>query len=144
MTELQHKVVALEDEMRKLEPIEIIPVHYQAKGLYAREITIPKGTLLTGKIHMEEHLNVISQGDISVLTESGIKRIKAPAVIVSQPGIKRIGYAHEETKWITIHACTETDIEKIEDLLVVNSFAEFERRIEAAKEVEKRLSSPLL
>lgn len=126
---LRQKIVSLENEMRKHEQIEIEPKHYLAKGLYAREILIPKGTLLTGKIHLEEHINVVAQGDISVATDDGIKRIKAPAVIVSKPGIKRIGYAHENTTWVTIHACEERDIEKIEEVLVVDDYAEFERRI---------------
>jgi hypothetical protein len=128
------KVLQIEALMRESsEQIQIEPVHYFARGLYAREITIPKGTLLTGKIHLFEHINIISKGDISVLTESGVKRIKAPAAIVSRPGIKRIGYAHEETVWTTIHACDEKDAEKAEKLLVVNTFEEFEKAIREEK-----------
>lgn len=130
---LRQKIVSLESEMRKHEQIEIRPKHYLAHGLYAREILIPKGTLLTGKIHLSEHLNIISQGDISVATDDGIKRIKAPATIISKPGIKRVGFAHEDTVWTTIHACDEADIEKIEEMLVVDTFEEFERRIESRK-----------
>lgn len=122
---LRQKILLLENEMRKQEQVVIEPVHYIAEGLYAREIFIPKDTLLTGKIHKFEHLNIISKGDISVMTEEGMKRIKAPATIISKPGIKRIGYAHEDTVWTTIHACTETDIDKIEALLVVDTFEEF-------------------
>lgn len=106
--------------------IRIEPVHYFAHGLYAREITIPKGTVLAGKIHLSEHLNIISKGDISVMTEDGVKRIVAPATIISKPGIKRVAYAHEETVWTTIHACEETDVKKAEELLVVDTFEEFE------------------
>src|ERR1700739_4861404 len=114
---LRHQVLQLEDRMRQ-EPdqIHIEPVHYFAQGLYAREITIPKGAALTGKIHLFEHINIISKGDISVLTEDGVKRIKAPATIISQPGIKRIGYAHEETVWTTIHACNVKDGDEAESL----------------------------
>jgi hypothetical protein len=131
---MRSKVVALEDEMRKKDQLVITPVHHFAQGLYAREITIPKGTLLTGKIHLFEHLNIISKGDISVMTEDGIKRIVAPATIISKPGIKRVGYAHEETVWTTIHACTETDVEKIEEALVVETYEEFERALAAHRE----------
>lgn len=123
---LREKVLSLEDKMRERpDQIHIEPVHYVAHGLYAREITIPKGTLLTGKIHLFEHINIISKGDISVLTEEGVKRIKAPATLISRPGIKRVGFAHEDTVWTTIHACHETDPEKAEKLLVVDTFEEF-------------------
>jgi hypothetical protein len=131
---LRAKISALEEQMRQCEPLVIEPKHHFAHGLYAREILVPKGTLLTGKIHLAEHLNIISKGDISVMTEDGIKRIKAPATLVSQPGIKRVGYAHEDTVWTTIHACSETDIEAIEAALVVDTFAEFDARQLAAKE----------
>lgn len=139
---MRRKIVSLETEMRKEPQVEIPPQHYLAKGLYAREITIPAGTLLTGKIHLEEHLNIISKGDISVLTDDGIKRITAPATIISKPGIKRVGYAHADTVWTTIHACELTDIAEIEEALVVDTFQEFERRVLAnAKEIEACPSS---
>ena len=129
----REKVLQMEALMRESpEQIQIEPVHYFAEGLYAREITIPKGTLLTGKIHLFEHINIISKGDISVLTESGVNRIKAPAILISRPGIKRIGYAHEETVWTTIHACDEKDAESAEKMLVVDTFEEFERAIKEA------------
>ena len=132
------KVLQMEALMRESpEQIVIEPVHYFARGLYAREITIPKGTLLTGKIHLFEHINIISKGEISVLTEHGVKRIVAPATLISKPGIKRIGYAHEETVWTTIHACNAIDAAKAEKLLVVDTFEEFEKAIkDAAKEAE--------
>jgi hypothetical protein len=127
-TSTRLKILALENEMLKMtdRQIHIEPRHYFAQGLYAREILIPKGCTLTGKIHLFEHLNIISKGDISVMTEDGIKRIQAPATIVSKPGIKRVGYAHDDTVWTTIHACSETDAAKIEDLLVVETFEQFE------------------
>lgn len=119
------KIEHLETMMRQFGGVEIEPRHYFAKGLYAREIFIPKGTLLTGKIHKHEHLNIISKGEISVLTESGPQRIKAPCTIVSLPGTKRVGYAHEDTVWTTIHATTETEIDKIEAELIAESYDEY-------------------
>jgi len=129
-TPMREKVTKFEEAMLACpEQIHIEPVHYFAQGLYAREITIPKGTVLTGKIHLFEHINIISKGDISVLTETGVKRIKAPATIISQPGIKRVGYAHSETVWTTIHACDVKDGDEAEKLLVVDTFEEFEKAI---------------
>lgn len=121
------KIDRLESMMKQSDgKVELGPVHYFAKGLYAREIRIPKGTLLTGKIHKHEHLNIISQGEISVLTENGPQRIKAPCTIISQPGTKRVGYAHEDTVWTTIHATDETEVEKIDNALVVDTYEQYE------------------
>jgi hypothetical protein len=104
--------------------IEIATTHYFAQGTYAREIFIPKGTLLTGKIHKTEHLNIISKGDISVMTEHGPMRVQAPFTMVSPPGTKRIGYAHEDTVWTTIHGTEETDVGKLEDQLIATDYEE--------------------
>ena len=122
--EMRQKIDRLEQVMLSLPQFEIEPKHYFADGLYAREIFVPKGTTLTGKIHKTEHLNIISQGDISVMTEHGIKRIKAPYTMVSKPGTKRVGYAHEDTVWTTIHASPERDLDKLEALLIAPTYDE--------------------
>lgn len=114
----REQIEALERHMRKLPPLAITTTHYFANGLYAREIFIPKGCLLTGKVHRAEHLNIVSCGDITVWTEQGMKRVKAPFTMVSKPGTKRVGLAHEDTVWTTVHATCETDIDALEALLV--------------------------
>lgn len=104
--------------MLRMEQLPIETHHHFAPGQYAREIVIPAGTLLTGKKHKTEHLNVVSKGEITVWTEDGMRRIKAPFTFVSKPGTKRVGLAHEETVWITIHATSETDLVKLEAELI--------------------------
>lgn len=105
---------------------ELCPVkHHFSQGVYAREMFIPKGTVLTGKIHKYTQLNIMSQGELSVLTEEGIKRVKAPFTIVSPPGTKRIAYAHEDTIWTTIHGTEETDLGRIEEHFVAQSDQEY-------------------
>jgi hypothetical protein len=140
--EMRGQIVALETAMRAMpeHQIEIKTTHYFAGGVYAREIFIPKGTTLTGKIHKFEHLNVVSQGDLSVWTDEGMKRVRAPAVIISKPGIKRAGFAHEDTVWTTFHATDETDPDVIEKKVVTETYEEFLAFI--ASEEQKCLSSP--
>jgi hypothetical protein len=108
----------LEAHMRQLPPIELEPVHHFAAGLYARELRIPAGTLLTGKVHKTEHLNILSAGTITVWTEEGMRTLSAPFTLVSQPGTKRVGYAHSDCVWTTVHATDETDLERLEAELV--------------------------
>lgn len=108
--------------------IDIETTHHFAEGLYGREILIPKGVVLTGKIHKGEHLNFLMKGDITVWTEQGMKRLTAPAVIVSKPGTKRVGYAHEDSIWVTVHASTETDLERLEAELIESETPVIERQ----------------
>lgn len=126
--EMRAKIVALEAKM-KLQTehlIHIEPRHYFANGLYAREITIPAGTLITGLIHKTEHICVLSKGKISVYTDEGMKTIEASTVVHSSPGIKRALFAHEDSVWINFHhnPTNEMDIEKIEKIYVVETFEE--------------------
>lgn len=133
---MRDKVNEIESEMRKHEQIEIPVKHYFSQGVYAREITIPAGTLLTGKIHKFEQLNILSAGEISVLTEDGIKRVQAPFTVVSPPGTKRIAFAHTQCVWTTIHGTHETDLEKIEDHFIAQSDADYEAFVEHARRKE--------
>ncbi len=124
------KVSMIEEEMRKCEQVNIPVKHFFSPGVYAREITIPAGTLLTGRIHKYEQLNILSGGEISVLTHEGMKRVKAPFTVVSPPGTKRIAYAHTECTWTTILATDEKEPDLIEDLFTVETeqeFLEFEK-----------------
>lgn len=106
--------------------------HFFAHGLYGREMTIRKGVMAIGKVHCQEHLFIISAGEISVLTEDGVKRLKAPCTFVTQPGAQRVVYAHEDTVVTTIHATTDTCVESLEKSLVAKTFAEYEMRLLAS------------
>lgn len=115
--------------------------HKFSEGVYARELFIPKGTMLTGKIHKDDCLNVILSGDITVISPEGKRRIKGACTFVSPGGTKRIGYAHEDTTWINIHKNTdnETDLSKIEERVIAKDFTEFEKYI---TEKSKSLALP--
>lgn len=80
---------------------------------YAREMLIPKGTLIIGKIHRHQHLNFISQGEVIVATEFGNKHLKAPCTFVSEVGLKRAVYALEDTLWTTVHLTEHGSEEKL-------------------------------
>jgi hypothetical protein len=115
---IREKIYRLEASMADMESQDLSMQHYFMGGMYARELFIPKGTVLTGAVHLEDHINICAAGDISVMTEEGFKRIKAPAVIPAKGGSKRAGYAHEDTVWITLHATKLTTVEEVEATLV--------------------------
>lgn len=117
---LQEAILARGD---KLCPETDCPVrHIFAPGAYAREITLPEGSFVIGKIHRHAHLNFISKGKVRVLTESGPVEMTAPFSFVSEVGTKRIVYAMEETIWTTVHVTNETDLDKIEDYVIAKTY----------------------
>lgn len=124
---VRDKIVNLEKMMLQSSArIEIETTHYFTDGIYAREIFIPKGTLLTGKIHKTEHLNVVSKGRIVVMTDEGMKEVSAPHTMIASPGTKRIGYALEDTVWTTFHGTNEKNLEKLEEQLIAPSFEDLQ------------------
>jgi len=96
--------------------------HYFAPGVYAREMFMPEGVLITGKIHKTEHLNMLSQGKVSVSNQGESITMKAPYTFVSQIGTKRAIYAHQDSTWTTIHATELDDPEKIEQEIIAEDF----------------------
>lgn len=123
---------AIEQGMRKacedgiLEETDFPLTHSFSKGLYAREMFIPKGSLIVGKIHKKECLNIVSKGDIYVVTETGSMRVTAPYSVVSPAGLRRVGYALEDTVWTNVFSTNETDLEKLEEELIWPSYEAME------------------
>lgn len=125
-TEVRDFITELESMVAAEEQIEIPVTNHFSKGVYAREIFIPKGSFIVGKIHRFENLNILSKGDMSILSIEGSARIKAPFTIVSPPGVKRVAYAHEDCIWTSIHGTNETDLEKIEEEFIVKTYDKLE------------------
>jgi hypothetical protein len=120
------KITSLETKIRE-RPEAIIgdafPLrHTFADGMYVREISVPKGYLVVTKIHKLSHPCFVLKGDCTVLTEDGPKRIKAPYHMITPAGTKRIVYVHEDTVWVTVHKTNETELDKIEEEIILPKF----------------------
>ena len=126
---IREKIERLESVLSKMEQIDPPLKHTFTTGVYAREIFIPKGSVIVGKIHRHDHINFISYGDVTVLTKDGLKRVVGPCTMVSTAGTKRALYTHEDTVWTTIHAnpIEERDLEKLEDFIIAKSYAALEQ-----------------
>ena len=112
------KVLRLEDEVRKMDQVELPTVHYFADGMYARELFRPAGTILVGKVHKREHFYIVTKGCVRVFMGDGARTYAAPSVIVSKPGTKRAVYALEDSVCMTVHRTDKTDLDEIEKELI--------------------------
>ena len=101
------------------ELIDVPVEHHFAPGVYMRQMNAKAGTLVVSKMHRTEHMNILLTGSLTVATENGIELLTAPVVLKSMPGTKRIGYFHEDSSWITVHPTSETDLELIEQQVIV-------------------------
>lgn len=98
--------------------------HHFAPKVYGREILLPAGSDVVGKIHRHAHLNVIVKGRALVATEFGSHEVKAGDIFVSEPGTKRAVHAIEDTVWMTIHPneADTQDLEQIEEYVIAPSY----------------------
>lgn len=123
---LQAHMEALPDE-EKLS-IEAMTFHYFASGCYVREMRIPAGVLVVGKIHKLDHIAILMQGRVTITSEKGSETHTAPKIMVAPPGTKRVAFAHTDTIWASVHpAGDETDPEKLEERLIAKNFEELEQ-----------------
>ncbi len=124
----EHLEIATLPPLKKIEAIEFylksnfadkqseFPLrHHRTHEKYVREIFLPKGTLLTSKVHNFDHISILSQGEVSIMTEFGVERRKAPCTWMEEAGIKRLIFVHSDTVWNTVHT-VEDDMINPEEL----------------------------
>lgn len=115
------KVEALLPELRSMPQVDCNTKHHFGPGLYIREVTMPAGTVVIGKAHKAEHMCVMLQGKMVLIAEDGSrKEVKAPLTFVGTPG-RKVAYIVEDTVFQNIFVTEETDVEKLELMLVDNT-----------------------
>lgn len=95
--------------------------HLFGPGLYIREVTLPAGAFAIGHRQKTTHMNIMLQGRVMVISETGERTIlEAPLTFVGQPG-RKVGFILETVIWQNVYATDETDIEKLEAMYLDKS-----------------------
>ncbi len=116
----------------QLDPVNPEPTHYHTDELYGRRIVVPTGVVFTTKVHKTDHIAVCLRGHIVIMKEDGTRfEVKAPDVFITPKGTHRFIYVLDEVEWLTVHACKEQEMDKVEKALVCNSMEEYNRLLEA-------------
>ena len=113
-----------------------IPInHFFMDGVYIREMTMFKGTVVIGAIHKTLHMCFLLKGHLTVADENDVKDYIAPCKIIATPGVKRVLYAHEDSIWYNTHKnpSNTEDVEKLEDELVAISYEKYDEYINQKK-----------
>ena len=125
-------VVVGTDEKPIVSDSTLIPIrHFFMDGVYVREMTMYKDTVVVGAIHKHLHMCFLLTGKITVVNEEETVDHIAPCFIVSTPGIKRVLYAHEDSIWYNTHKnpSNTEDVEELEKDIVAISYKEYEEYI---------------
>ena len=114
IAELAQSMCNMPEELHYDLPVK----HNFSKGVYVREIFMPKGALVVGKIHKTRHLNIVSRGHCIVVTplrKLTIDATKFPQTFESGEGEQKVVLMLEDTVWSTVHVTEETDVDVIVD-----------------------------
>ncbi len=106
---------------------ELPLTHSFSDGIYTREIFIKKGLFAIGKIHKHDHTFFLMKGKLLLCSEDGVKELEAPYYGTASAGTKRVAIALEDTVFVNVHPNPNNikEIEKLEDIFVVNSYDEY-------------------
>jgi hypothetical protein len=115
------KIDVLLREVSALPQVECPVQHFFGPSIYIREVVMPAGTVVVGKYHKEDHLCNMVEGRMIVVGEDGVQReVAAPAVFMAKKG-RKTAYIIETVRFQNIYSTDETDVEKLEHMLVEDS-----------------------
>jgi mannose-6-phosphate isomerase-like protein (cupin superfamily) len=113
----REKIQRLQEAMLPMQSKQPEPRHFFAPGMYLRELVVPAGMLMVGKIHKHEHFLLVLKGRAEVISEFGRVVVDAGHISISPAGVKRVVLALEDTQFVTVHVNKEDS----QDLAVIEA-----------------------
>ena len=107
------QITRLQEAMVPIQSSQPDPRHFFAPGMYLRELVVPAGMLMVGKIHKHEHFLMVLKGRAEVISEFGRMVVEAGHISVSPAGVKRVVLALEDTQFVTVHV-NKSDTQDLE------------------------------
>ena len=92
--------------------------HNFSDGLYAKEMILPVGNIAFSHSHPYAHLSILAKGRVIVKTDNYNKEYTAPACINIEANTYHQIESLEDCVWFCIHATDETDVNKIDEVLI--------------------------
>lgn len=125
--ELQEKLEKATSTANSLIPKEMGTLtHRFARGMYARELFIPAGTIMVSHLHKFLRHCIISKGDVTFTTEYETRRVRAPYADVFLPGSKVALFTHTDTVWTAIIRTDSTSVKDIEAEILAKDHEEYD------------------
>lgn len=108
------QVRRLESQLLAMPQVDLQTQTLLHGGMCARTILVPAGVALTGALTRKANVCVVI-GDITVTTDEGTKRLTGFHVLPAAGGLKRAGFAHADTFWVTVWPTEAACAEDAED-----------------------------
>ena len=98
------KLEIIENRLKEVRGDNTIIKNSYAGGVYMRECYIPANTFIIGAVHRDDHISMLVYGSMLVWSEKeGSQRISGFHKGRGYPGVKRVGFAFEDSLYITCH-----------------------------------------
>jgi len=102
--------------------------HSFSEGVYIREMFMPQGGLVIGKLYKISHTWFLLSGDLEVATDEGTEYYIGPCYVNAPEGTKRVLHAVSDVIFVNVYPNPEniTDTDKLEEILTCSSYKEYE------------------
>ena len=132
------------DNIDGLTPIDISSPehlkHYFANGAYVREMSLPANTVVVGRIHKHETINILLEGEITIIDENGSRTdLKAPHIFIAPAGNQKAAITRTPVRWLNSVACETKDPKEAESMLTCETIEEYTQYLENKKLIEVTL-----
>lgn len=102
--------------------------HSFSEGVYIREMFMPQGGLVIGKLYKISHTWFLLSGELEVATDEGNEYYIGPCYVNAPEGTKRVLHAVSDVIFVNVYPNPEniTDTDKLEEILTCSSYKEYE------------------
>lgn len=121
------EILRVEEEILKMPQVDLPLQHFFLPGVCVRVMSLPAGTILTGKIHKHTHIAILAKGRLRLADGDKASIIEAGFVAYGAAGIKRLGFAETDCVFVNILATNVQDIDDLERECTVDTFDQYEQ-----------------
>lgn len=103
--------------MKSMDQVDLNEQHLLADGMYCRQVSMPKGSLVIGHVHKKQAINVLAAGRILIKTkmEDPWNEVSAPFVNTTPGGMRKIIYVLEDACFMNIFRTNNTTPDALYD-----------------------------
>lgn len=98
--------------------------HSFSEGVYIREMFMPAGGFVIGKLYKISHTWFLLSGELEIATDEGAVHYIAPCYVNAPEGTKRVLHAIKDSVFVNVYPNPDniTDIETLENMLTCPSY----------------------
>jgi len=127
---LENAMLASDDPRIAKGNTDMFPLkHSFSNGVYIREMFMPKGGLVIGKLYKISHTWFLLSGELEIATDEGVEHYVGPCYVNAPEGTKRVLHAIEDSAFVNVYPNPDniTDISELEDILTCPSYEQYEK-----------------